>query len=350
MITIKEIAELTGVSTTTVSHVIHGKTHKVSKNTIDKVQQALKAGGYVQRQGLEALTSRHARLVMAVVHTTRRYVNTPVSDPFFGQVIGAIEEELRACGYYLLLYIDSDIDRIFETALSWNVSGIIAVTISYVNYQKLRSLSDCPVVGIDVHNDAPEGEPMHGLHVTLDDYAAAFALGRYLTGCGIRDVLTLAEGRVGSSFDRWQGMTDALSGIPGTNERVTAISPSGRLVMPDDPERRHLLLRAVLPLAGHDCALFCTSDQLAFFVLQFLSSNGIEVPQQLSLCGFDDSPYAEFSSPKLTTMRQDFPSKGQAAVRLLLDAIDHPSGEDRIVTLTATLVVRRSVRSVWQRT
>ena len=214
----------------------------------------------------------------------------------------------------------------------------------------LRSLSDCPVVGIDVHNDAPEGEPMHGLHVTLDDYAAAFALGRYLTGCGIRDVLTLAEGRVGSSFDRWQGMTDALSGIPGTNERVTAISPSGRLVMPDDPERRHLLLRAVLPLAGHDCALFCTSDQLAFFVLQFLSSNGIEVPQQLSLCGFDDSPYAEFSSPKLTTMRQDFPSKGQAAVRLLLDAIDHPSGEDRIVTLTATLVVRRSVRSVWQRT
>ena len=99
MITIKEIAELTGVSTTTVSNVIHGKTHKVSKNTIDKVQQALKAGGYVQRQGLEALTSRHARLVMAVVHTTRRYVNTPVSDPFFGQVIGAIEEELRACGY-----------------------------------------------------------------------------------------------------------------------------------------------------------------------------------------------------------------------------------------------------------
>ena len=335
MITIKEIAELTGVSTTTVSNVIHGKTHKVSKNTIDKVQQALKAGGYVQRQGLEALTSRHARLVMAVVHTTRRYVNTPVSDPFFGQVIGAIEEELRACGYYMLLYIDSDIDRIFETALSWNVSGIIAVTTHHGIEHLGRS--DHRLARLQTFPD----------HLLLQDRNA---LGRYLTGCGIRDVLTLAEGRVGSSFDRWQGMTDALSGIPGTNERVTAISPSGRLVMPDDPERRHLLLRAVLPLAGHDCALFCTSDQLAFFVLQFLSSNGIEVPQQLSLCGFDDSPYAEFSSPKLTTMRQDFPSKGQAAVRLLLDAIDHPSGEDRIVTLTATLVVRRSVRSVWQRT
>ena len=91
MVTIREIAERVGVSATTVSNVIHGKTRKVSPETIQRVRDEIRASGFVPRQGLEVLSQKRSRLIMAVVHTTAHFQRTAVSDPFFGQTIGAIE-------------------------------------------------------------------------------------------------------------------------------------------------------------------------------------------------------------------------------------------------------------------
>lgn len=396
MVTIREIAERVGVSATTVSNVIHGKTRKVSPETIQRVRDEIRASGFVPRQGLEVLSQKRSRLIMTVVHTTAHFQRTAVSDPFFGQTIGAVEAAVRADGYYMMLYIDSDINRIFSTALSWNVSGIIAITFSYKNYEKLRSLAECPVVGIDTHpeNDyrapvspvhealpgcaessgAAEGitgsdtpaafSGMHGLHVTLDDYSAAGQMADYLIRQGFRDILTITNARIGSSRQRTLAMRDALTAARVPNSRVTSIIPTGCLVLPDDERRRKLLLGSILPLAKSNVALFCTSDQLAFSVIRFLNSRGLTIPADFSVCGFDDNPYAEFTNPMLTTIHQDITGKAEAAVRLLFDAIASRTPEnevpaassdasqtasstnDRIVTLPTTLIVRQSVRYI----
>ncbi len=375
MVTIREIAERVGVSATTVSNVIHGKTRKVSPETIQRVRDEIRASGFVPRQGLEVLAQKRSHLIMAVVHTTAHFQRTPVSDPFFGQTIGAIESAVRAAGYYMMLCIDSDIDRIFNTALSWNVSGIIAITFSYKNYEKLRSLAECPVVGIDTHPESDCKTPapaafsgMRGLHVTLDDYRAAGQMADYLINQGFRNILTITNARIGSSRQRALAMRDAMAAAHVPNARVTSIIPTGCLVLPDDERRRKMLLESILPLAKFNVALFCTSDQLAFSVIRILNARGCTIPADFSVCGFDDNPYAEFTNPMLTTIHQDITGKAEAAVRLLFGAIaagesartseragtvSFSDSEDaasrtqnRIVTLPTTLVVRQSVRFI----
>lgn len=346
MITIKDIADYTGVSTTTVSNVIHGKTQKVSKANIDKIRAAIKEKGYVPRLGLETLSNRHTRLIMAVVHTTKHFSKTPVSDPFFGQIIGSIEQAVHKKNYYMMLYIDSDINKIFETALSWNVSGIITITFSYKNYEKLRSLAECPVVGIDTHLENEKQETMRGFHVQLDDYGAVTEMADYLIGSGFKNILTLTDYRLGSARSRHLAIRDTLRREGLSNSLALLVSPTGCLYLPDDDKKKCLLLRSILPLSGKNCALFCISDQLAFFVIRYLNAVGLKVPDDFSVAGFDDNPYAELSTPNLTTVRQNISSKGASAVELLFSCIENPSGPDRTILLSTTLIVRNSVRPV----
>ena len=84
------------VSPTTVANVIHGRTSKVSKENVERIQQALKEHNYVPKMGLEALTKGKTRLIIVVIHTTKRYTQTTVGDPFYSQTIGVLEEEIRS--------------------------------------------------------------------------------------------------------------------------------------------------------------------------------------------------------------------------------------------------------------
>ena len=141
MITIKEIAELMNVSPTTVANVIHGRTTKVSKENVERIQNALKEHNYVQKMGLEALTKGKTRIIAVVIHTCKFYDNTTVGDPFYSLTIGTLEEKIRNTGYFMMLYINTDLDSIFKMALSWNVAGIITVTFSQKNYLKIIFLT-----------------------------------------------------------------------------------------------------------------------------------------------------------------------------------------------------------------
>ena len=210
MITIKEIANMMNVSPTTVANVIHGRTSKVSKENVERIQQALKEHNYVPKMGLEALTKGKTRLIIVVIHTTKRYTQTTVGDPFYSQTIGVLEEEIRRAGYYMMLYIDRNLDNIFKTALSWNVAGIIAVTLSKTNYEKLCSLVDCPVVGIDTFMEDTAPLPDTGYHVTLDDIGAGKQMVNYLVNTGFSNIIVISDAKIGSSALRAAGAKIAL--------------------------------------------------------------------------------------------------------------------------------------------
>ena len=104
MATIKEIAERAGVSTTTVSNVIHGKTKRVSPSTIQKIEQLIKELGYVQKMGLRVLSKEHSQLIAVVINYHNDFRDTVVGDPFYGKLLGYIEEYAQQRGYYLMLY------------------------------------------------------------------------------------------------------------------------------------------------------------------------------------------------------------------------------------------------------
>ena len=110
MVTIKDIANITGVSPTTVANVIHGRTNKVSKENVERIQKALKENHYVPKLAQETMTRGKTRLIGVVIHTTKVYEDTTIADPFYGTIVGIIERELRKAGYYMLLYAEMDLD------------------------------------------------------------------------------------------------------------------------------------------------------------------------------------------------------------------------------------------------
>ena len=89
--------------------------------------------------------------------------------------------------------------------------------------------------------------------------------------------------------------------------------------------------------------LFCTADQLAFEVIGYLNEHGCHVPSDISVCGFDDNPYAEFCIPKLTTMHQDIARKGELASEILFRLLSGEKVEEKAIRLPVELVVRKSV-------
>lgn len=106
MTTIKDIANRAGVSTTTVSNVIHGKTKKVSPATIELIEKLIQEMGYVQKLGLNVLNNTSSRMIALVIHAHRKYENSIISDPFYGKIIGFIEEKLQIAGilYHAVFY------------------------------------------------------------------------------------------------------------------------------------------------------------------------------------------------------------------------------------------------------
>ena len=141
MVTIKEIANQLGVSMTTVSNVIHGKTSEVSPATIEMVQKALKESGYVPNMGARNLAQNQSKIIGVVMKERKgRYTNL-LCDPFYGELVGAIEKIIRTKDYYLMMNISDNMQDTLKNAATWNVDGVIMVSLDYEDVLELRTIS-----------------------------------------------------------------------------------------------------------------------------------------------------------------------------------------------------------------
>ncbi|MDD7389213.1 MAG: LacI family DNA-binding transcriptional regulator [Lachnospiraceae bacterium] len=342
MITIKEIAEMMNVSPTTVANVIHGRTNKVSKENVERIQKALKDYNYVPRMGLESLTKGKSRIILVVAHLTRKYSLTYLSDPFFGYIVGVMEEIISNAGYYMMLYINKENKDITSTAMSWNVAGIITITFSCKNFKKLSALADCPIVGIDTYG-SPE-ELKEGHHVKLDDAEAGRLMARYLISRGFKNIITItddADVQKGSSLERMDGIHEVLK-----EYHLPCSHPGIPDIIYLDPLDIHSYakLDQLFPFAGQNYVLFCTSDQFAFSIIGYLTRQGMRVPEDFSVCGFDDNAYASFSNPQLTTVHQDIKKKAETALDILFSLIAGKDIEDCITYLPVKIIPRNSTQ------
>ena len=105
MITIKDMAEIAGVSPTTVANVLHGRTKKMSKETLKKVQDVIDQSHYVSNMGARVLANYGSRIIGVIMNYDRRAENNAMADPFYGTIVGALEKEIREHGYYMMLYM-----------------------------------------------------------------------------------------------------------------------------------------------------------------------------------------------------------------------------------------------------
>lgn len=339
MATIKEIAEAAAVSTTTVSNVIHGKTKKVSPATIQKIEALIKDMGYVQKMGLRVLNNENSQLIAVVINYHKDFKDSILGDPFYGRIIGFIEEYVQAKGYYLMLHSTKDIEAIFQMVAGWNVDGVIAISFSRRNCQKMYELIKKPIVSIDAYGKPADEGAGPVVNIGLDDVSGGYQMTKHLLELGYKHIKVCAGRDSGVDHLRFLGAKQAMKELAHSGQDLQFVS------LGMNYDERLSNYDFVIKRRKSQTALFFLSDMYALEAIRLLADKKLWVPDELGVAGYDDISYAAYSTPQLTTVRQDIKQKANLAVELLLQQIEEDIMPDkREIELPVYLVKRQSVR------
>lgn len=336
MIRIKDIADRAGVSPTTVSNVIHGKTGRVSKATVEKINRILKEMEYVPSISARMLANNSSSLIGVALGFMKKGNASSFEDPFVSAMLGNLEYQIREHGYYMMLVARHEQDDLMQQALGWNFDGMIAMALKEKEIAELSERLGKPLVTIDQYLPPELGVRS----ITMDDRGGAYQMSQYLIGKGHKKFLFLSDCDLGVDHYRWLGVRQAMEevGIEDIESR--------HIVIPWNPEQREKAYEEMLPFFKKQTALFFSSDYYALEASNFLQNRGIKVPEEISIAGFDDVTYATLARPKLTTVHQMVDGKARRAVEVLMHLIQDEPVQKDIPPLPTTLVERESVRDL----
>ena len=311
MIRIKDIADRAGVSPTTVSNVIHGKTGRVSKATVEKINRILKEMEYVPSISARMLANNSSSLIGVALGFMKKGNASSFEDPFVSAMLGNLEYQIREHGYYMMLVARHEQDDIMQQALGWNFDGMIAMALKEKEIAELSERLGKPLVTIDQYLPPELGVRS----ITMDDRGGAYQMSQYLIGKGHKKFLFLSDCDLGVDHYRWLGVRQAMeeAGIEDFESR--------HIVIPWNPEQREKAYEEMLPFFKKQTALFFSSDYYALEASNFLQNRGIKVPEEISIAGFDDVTYATLARPKLTTVHQMVDGKARRAEEVLMHLI-----------------------------
>ncbi|MBQ3796502.1 MAG: LacI family DNA-binding transcriptional regulator [Butyrivibrio sp.] len=336
MITIKEIAKQLNMSTTTVSNVIHGKTSEVSDETKKKVQDFLDKVDYVPNISARNLAQNESKIIgLALKARADKYDNL-IMDPFVSELIGGVEETIRNAGYFMMLYISSDTTEIMRHVSTWNVDGLILFGMLNDDGIRVSEKYKKPIVCIDTYSI--EGLK-HFTNVGLNDEQGSYDITNYLISKGHRKIAFLSDNMNGVDLARFTGYKMALkdAGIKYKSSNFLKIRPRA-----EDIEES---LDEICKLSVDYTAIVCVSDLYAVTLIAALKDRGINVPDDISIVGFDDNMLGKLHRPALTTVHQDIKAKGVMAADTLLKQLSGEKTPNQI-QLPTHLVIRDTVKDI----
>ena len=326
-IRIVDIAEELGLSTATVSNVIHGKTKKVSAETVKRVQQLLEERQYIPSMAGILLAQNDSKIIGVVINDHEKYEGHTLEDPFISASLNALAKEIRQAGKFLMLQVTDQWDEIPRFASMWNMEGMVLIGYCEQEYQKLRAEMHIPFVVYDGYMESSGNL----VNIEVDHFDGGAQAGRYLKSRGHRAVLCISDNKICMDQERFMGFK---SEIPNAE----------LMVIPMEQEARTLFYMEHLEEIKKYSAVLAVSDYYAMDFIQFLKRMGLSVPEDLSVIGFDDVRECETFVPALTTIKQDHGQRAALAVKMLYQLKN--GGVDKNVRLPVTLITRDSVRSV----
>ncbi|ADD29307.1 LacI family DNA-binding transcriptional regulator [Meiothermus ruber] len=325
--TLVDVARLAGVSAVTVSKVLNGKGH-ISPETQEKVQRAAALLGYVANTAARRLRGGATRILGMVV--------PELVSPYFAELARAAADAAGRCGYDLGLFTTSrdpqrERERI-QSLLGGMADGLLLVVpVGAGEFLSTLEQSQVPIVLINYFGGATHLPVVRG-----ENYEGTVALLHHLLALGHRRIGFIGGAEhSGQAKERYRAYREVMRAAGLWDEA---------LVQPGDFTRRKGLegARALLGLPSPPTAIFAGSDLMAFGVMEAAQERGLQVPADLSIAGFDDSPLASLIPPGLTTVAHPIGDIAEASVRLLLEAIEGNPVRDQLLEFPSRLVVRGS--------
>lgn len=329
MVTIKDVAQRAGVSIATVSRVTNGS-NQVQDETRKKVLKAIKELEYRPRT-LSGRGKKLFRTIGMLVPDLRGY--------HYSDIITGAEEFCFSRGFDLMLSLARGFpekeEEVLEEYFDRKVDGILVCTLHCSEkYMEPFVKSGIPVVAIDYSVDEVKVDS-----VNIDNASGAYSAVRYLYDSGHRKILYIrGPANVYSSVDRERGL-----------RRFSKSHKDSEIVFGKiqgfDPEHGYLSIKKHLKEEGISfSSVFCVNDYVAMGAIKALFEAGLELPADVSVIGFDDSPFAPYAYPPLTTIAQPRKEMGKVAAQLLIERLSSSKHVVfRNIVLPTRLVVRKSV-------
>lgn len=323
---IVDIAEELGVSTATVSNVIHGKTKKISAKTVQRVQQLLEERQYIPSMAGILLAQNDSRIIGVVINNHEKYEGHVLEDPFVASSLNHLSVEIEQAGYFMMIKTTTDLTDIVKFASMWNLEGMIIIGFCENEYDKLRKFMRVPFVVYDGYFEN-EGRVCN---LTIDNYHGGMQVGKYFKELGHQNALYLSDNAICVDLERYEGFCAGF-GAENTDTWLIPMQKSERLQFYE----KHL------SEIKQYTAVFAASDYYAIDFMHFLQGKGICVPEDISIAGFDDNPICEQVIPSLTSVRQDARERAKTAL-CMLNALKHGKQIEHQKELAVTLVKRSS--------
>lgn len=331
MATIKDVSEYAGVSQATVSRVING-TSRVSHDKKLKVEKAIQVLGYRPNAIAQALASSRTGSIGIIV--------PELGGPFYSGILHSIENRLRRLGYHVVVTAGSNTEQGQRESVEFLLGRRVDAMILHTQHLTDDYLTDLEAKGVAlvlVNRFVPE---LAQNCIEIDNELGGQLATEHLLRMGHRNIACITGPLDKSDArGRLQGYRKALEAADILFDEAL-ISEAGFTEESGVSAMRKLLNR--------DCsftAVFACNDHMAFGAFEVLKQEGISVPEQVSLMGFDDILFARYISPPLSTVNFPIEQMSAEAVQLVIQILNK-NKRDVSFKLSPTLVPRSSVKQL----
>lgn len=330
--TIKDIANYTGFSVTTISLVLNNKAKKIPKSTKDTIMEAVEKLNYHPNQLAVGLVKKRTGTIGLVI--------SDVSNVFFSNLAKGVEDECRKKGWNLILCNTNDKH---ERDLSY---------IQVLAAKGVDGILFCMALDSDQKKAAESIQLLEKLKLPfvmidrfLEQANCCLVFVNHKQGgyCATTHLLELGHKRIGcvtgplrleDSMDRLKGYEKALS--------EADIAVAKELIFEGNYDRESGAEAVDYLLKQGVTAIFAFNDMSAYGVYNRLKQKGLSVPEDISLIGYDDIFFSEILDVPLTTIRQPVYDMGVEAVRQLMEEVEKGANIQKSITFQPTLVIRDS--------
>ncbi len=332
--TIRDVANLAGVSIKTVSRVLNNESF-VKKSTWDKVLNAIDELGYVTSMSARRLATGQSYTIGLIFHNASWH--------YTQYVLKVVIETARKSGFSTLLHpcdvcSDTDIKEVLDPVLQRVVDGLIFTPPADNAREVIHELQQLEVPFVRL---TPQDRTSPLPYVTATDMQGAFEMTNYLISLGHRRIGFIhgpEDQRAG--HDRFAGYKKAIS------EAGFGLDPDMITYGDDHFKSGFSAAKHLLKLKSMPSAIFCNNDEMAAGSISAVFDTGLKVPNNISVAGFDDIPLASQVWPPLTTVQQPIDKIAEIATNMLMRLLKSETITDLHQEVDTALVIRKSTAAI----
>ncbi len=342
-ITIKDIARRCGVGVSTVSRAMNNRSD-ISKKTREKVMRVIEETGFVPNNSARNLKRIGSQNIAVLIKG--------ISNPFFTDMINILEAEIKKTEFVMTLHRvasrENEVDVALELVKEKRLQGIIFLGGEFSHSEEKLNMLNVPFVFSTAGAEPERLNEKNYSSISVDDVAESCKIVNYLIGNGHQRIAILAAQEEDTSVGmlRLKGYKKALMqhDIPVDEDLICSLH-AGEEVEQFSMENGYVVTKELLARGTKFTALYAISDTLAIGAMRALHEQGIRIPEDVSVAGYDGLPLGDYVTPRLTTLRQPTGLMARETASLLFGILSGQKNHQHLV-YPGELIIRESTRAI----